>query len=121
VEVNLAWVWRDARTITYLQNDSRLRFDSKVFGRGRWSRMNYHLAQINLSTLIAPLDDPKIAEFVAQLEPINALADKVLDSSALQSESATPRHRLQRDLCHCEYVCLGVVEALREFATNQIT
>ena len=38
--------------------------------------MNHRLAQINISRLVAPLDDPKIAEFVAQLEPINALADK---------------------------------------------
>ena len=38
--------------------------------------MNYQLAQINIGRLIAPVDDPKIAEFVAQLEPINALADK---------------------------------------------
>lgn len=38
--------------------------------------MNYHLAQINVARLIAPLDDPQIAEFVAQLEPINALADR---------------------------------------------
>jgi hypothetical protein len=38
--------------------------------------MNYHLAQINIGRLIAPIDDSKIAEFVAQLEPINALADK---------------------------------------------
>jgi Domain of unknown function (DUF3291) len=38
--------------------------------------MAHHLAQINISRLLAPLDDPKIAEFVAQLEPINALADK---------------------------------------------
>lgn len=38
--------------------------------------MNYHLAQINVGRLIAPIDDPKIAEFVAQLDPINALADK---------------------------------------------
>lgn len=37
--------------------------------------MNHHLAQINIGRLIAPIDDPKIAEFVAQLEPINALAD----------------------------------------------
>ena len=37
--------------------------------------MVYHLAQINIARLIAPIDDPKIAEFVAQLEPINALAD----------------------------------------------
>jgi hypothetical protein len=38
--------------------------------------MAQHLAQINISRLLAPLGDPKIAEFVAQLEPINALADK---------------------------------------------
>ena len=38
--------------------------------------MAHHLAQINISPLLAPLDDPKIAEFVAKLEPINALADK---------------------------------------------
>ena len=38
--------------------------------------MDYHLAQINIGRLIAPIDDPKIAEFVAQLAPINALADK---------------------------------------------
>jgi len=37
--------------------------------------MNCHLAQINISRLSAPLDDPQIAGFVAQLEPINALAD----------------------------------------------
>ena len=37
--------------------------------------MNYHLAQINISRLLAPLDDPQIAGFVSQLEPINALAD----------------------------------------------
>jgi hypothetical protein len=38
--------------------------------------MLYQLAQINISRLIAPIDDPKIAEFVAQLEPVNALADQ---------------------------------------------
>ena len=38
--------------------------------------MTYHLAQINIGRLIAPIDDPRIAEFVAQLEPINAHADR---------------------------------------------
>ena len=37
--------------------------------------MIYHLAQINIGRLLAPIEDPKIAEFVAQLDPINALAD----------------------------------------------
>jgi len=40
------------------------------------SALAHHLTQINISRLLAPLEDPKIAEFVAQLEPINALADK---------------------------------------------
>lgn len=37
--------------------------------------MVHHLAQINIGRLIAPIDDPRIAEFVAQLAPINAVAD----------------------------------------------
>ena len=36
----------------------------------------YHLAQINIGRLRAPLDDPRIAGFVDQLDPINALADE---------------------------------------------
>lgn len=34
-----------------------------------------HLAQINVATLVAPLDDPRVAEFVDNLERINALGD----------------------------------------------
>jgi len=37
--------------------------------------MDFHLAQINIGRLVAPIDDPRIADFVAQLGPINALAD----------------------------------------------
>jgi len=37
--------------------------------------MNFHLAQINIGRLVAPVDDPAIAGFVAQLDPVNALAD----------------------------------------------
>jgi hypothetical protein len=36
----------------------------------------HHLAQVNVATLRAPLDGPQLAGFVAQLEPINALADQ---------------------------------------------
>jgi len=35
----------------------------------------HHLAQVNVATVRAPLDGPELAGFVAQLEPINALAD----------------------------------------------
>jgi hypothetical protein len=35
----------------------------------------YHLAQLNIARLRAPLDSPQLAGFVDALEPINALAD----------------------------------------------
>jgi hypothetical protein len=34
------------------------------------------LAQINIGRLMAPVDDPRIAEFVAQLDEVNALAEQ---------------------------------------------
>ncbi len=34
-----------------------------------------YIAQFNVARLHAPIDDPSIADFVAGLEPINALAD----------------------------------------------
>ena len=37
--------------------------------------MTYHLAQLNIGRLRAPLESPQIAGFVAALEPINAIAD----------------------------------------------
>ena len=37
---------------------------------------NYHLAQINIGRILAPIDDPIMADFVAQLAPINALAEQ---------------------------------------------
>ena len=36
----------------------------------------FHLAQINVARAVAPLDTPKLADFVAQLDAINALADR---------------------------------------------
>jgi hypothetical protein len=35
----------------------------------------HHLAQVNVARLRAPLDAPELADFVAALEPVNALAD----------------------------------------------
>ena len=37
--------------------------------------MGSHLAQVNVARSLAPLDSPQLAEFVANLVPINALAD----------------------------------------------
>ncbi|MGH2634618.1 MAG: DUF3291 domain-containing protein [Actinomycetota bacterium] len=36
----------------------------------------WHLAQVNVAVLRAPLDDPRLAGFVEMLDPINALADR---------------------------------------------
>lgn len=36
----------------------------------------YHLAQVNIAVPRAPVDSPLLADFVAALDPINALADK---------------------------------------------
>ena len=35
----------------------------------------HQLAQVNVATVRAPLDSPELAGFVAELEPINAMAD----------------------------------------------
>ena len=37
--------------------------------------MVYHLAQVNIARMLAPLTDPLMAGFVAELDAINALAD----------------------------------------------
>ena len=38
---------------------------------GQW-----HLAQLNVATLAAPIDSPRLASFVERLEPVNALAER---------------------------------------------
>ena len=39
------------------------------------TRADWHLAQVNIATLLAPIDSPRLAGFVAKLDEINALAD----------------------------------------------
>jgi hypothetical protein len=39
------------------------------------SSTKYHLAQVNIGRIVAPLDGPIMAGFVARLDEINALAD----------------------------------------------
>ena len=36
----------------------------------------FHLAQVNIARVRAPLDHPQLADFVEQLDPINAIADE---------------------------------------------
>jgi hypothetical protein len=37
--------------------------------------MTFHLAELNVARMNAPLDDPSMADFAAGLHPLNALAD----------------------------------------------
>ncbi len=39
---------------------------------------SHELVQLNIARLLAPIDSPQLAEFVANLERINALAELVL-------------------------------------------
>ncbi|APU43876.1 DUF3291 domain-containing protein [Streptomyces sp. TN58] len=36
----------------------------------------FHLAQLNVATLLHPIDDPRIAPFVDLLDPVNSAADE---------------------------------------------
>jgi len=78
----------------------------------------YHIAQINIARMLAPLTDASMAEFVAQLPPINALAD---GSSGfvwrLQSEGgdATSIKVYADDFIIVNLTVWENVEALREF------
>jgi len=79
----------------------------------------YHLAQINISRLLAPLDDPRIAGFVNQLDEINALADDAPGFVwRLQSDSGNATDIAYND---DPFVIVNMsawesVEALRDFA-----
>ena len=81
--------------------------------------MTYHLAQINIARLIAPIDDPKISQFVAELEPINALADQAPGFLwRLQSESGNATDITYND---DPFIIVNMsvwesIEALRNFA-----
>jgi Domain of unknown function (DUF3291). len=53
----------------------------------------YHVAQYNIARLIAPLDDPRIADFVAALDLINQLGDASPGSSGATRPPTATRRR----------------------------
>ena len=78
----------------------------------------YHLAQINIARMLAPIDDPIMAEFVAQLVPVNALADGSPGFVwRLQTESgdATSIKVYDDDMIIVNLTVWESVESLREF------
>ena len=78
----------------------------------------FHLAQINIARMLAPIDDPLMADFVSQLAPINALAE---DSPGfvwrLQSEGgdATSIKVYDDDMIIINLTVWESPEALREY------
>jgi hypothetical protein len=79
----------------------------------------HHLAQINIARMLAPIDHAVMADFVAQLPPINALAEQ---SSGfvwrLQTEGgdATSIKVYEDDMIIVNLTVWENVESLREFA-----
>ncbi len=79
---------------------------------------DYHIAQINIARMLAPIDDPSMADFVAQLAPVNALADQSPGFVwRLQSESgdATSIQIYDDDMIIINLTVWESVEALREY------
>jgi hypothetical protein len=78
----------------------------------------YHIAQINIARMLAPIDDPIMADFVEQLAPVNALADGSPDFVwRLQTDSgdATSIKVYDDDSIIVNLTVWESVEALREF------
>jgi len=78
----------------------------------------YHIAQINIARMLAPIDDPIMTGFVAQLAPVNALADGSPGFVwRLQTDSgdATSIKVYDDDMIIVNLTVWESVEALREF------
>jgi hypothetical protein len=77
-----------------------------------------NVAQVNIARLLAPLDSPQLADFVAMLEPINALADRSRGFVwRLQTESgdATGIRAFDDDRIIVNLSVWQTIEALGEF------
>ncbi|NLU68925.1 DUF3291 domain-containing protein [Streptomyces sp. HNM0574] len=79
-----------------------------------------HLAQVNVGRIVAPLDSPELAGFVAQLPEINALADRspgfvwrLVDEGGEEATGIRPEGEDDYLLINCSV--WESVEALRNF------
>src|ERR1700730_5665665 len=76
---------------------------------------HYHLAQVNIARLLAPLDSPALADFVAQLAPVNALADRS-PGFVWRLQDATSVRPYDDPMILPNLSVWDSVEALKEFA-----
>jgi hypothetical protein len=80
--------------------------------------VGFHLAQLNIARFKLPMDDPAMAGFVEQLDPINALADTAPGFVwRLQTEegNAISIHAFEDDLMLVNMSVWESVEALADF------
>jgi len=80
---------------------------------------SHHLAQVNVGRIVAPLDDPRLQDFVDGLQPVNAIADAAPGFVwRLQDESgdATSFKLFDDELLVINLSVWESVEALRAFA-----
>jgi len=79
----------------------------------------WHLAQYNIARLKAPLDDPLLADFVANIDPINALGDRspgfVWRHQTEEGNSTAVRPRPDKMII-INFTVWESVEALYDFA-----
>jgi hypothetical protein len=78
----------------------------------------YHVAQCNVGRVLAPLDSPQLAGFVAALEPVNRMADEAPGFVwRLQTEAgdATAIRAFEDDMLLLNMSVWESIEALAEF------
>ncbi len=87
------------------------------------SGRNRHLAQLNIGRTVAPIDDPRMADFVANLVRINGLGDASPGFVwRLQDESgaATAFHAFDDPRMIINLTVWESVETLREYAYRSV-
>lgn len=82
---------------------------------------DFHLAQVNVGRIVAPLSSPQLADFVAQLEEINAVADRapgfvwrMVDDGGADATSLRPKNDDDMFLINCSV--WESVDTLRDYA-----
>jgi Domain of unknown function (DUF3291) len=92
--------------------------DGPIGGKDDMTTTEWHLAQLNVGRLLAPLESPEIVGFVDQLDAINRLAD---DSPgfvwrlATDAGNATSIRPTEDDLFLINMSVWSSIEALRAF------
>jgi uncharacterized protein DUF3291 len=84
--------------------------------------VEHHLAQLNVARFKMPLEEPEMADFVAALDPLNAIADAAPGFVwRLQTEegNATSIHAFEDDLMLVNMSVWESVEALGDYVYGQ--